>query len=95
MSLTQPVQSAGALSGIGGATLGGPDAPLARRKRANPLSWVLRNPKLVGGLILLVPLALLGVIGPIFVDADLSRPMSSPPAGQFTLTTARRCDAGR
>lgn len=79
MSLTQPVQSAAALSGIGGATLGGPDAPLARRKRSNPFSWVLRNPKLVGGLVLLVPLALLGVIGPIFVDADLSRPMSSPP----------------
>ena len=62
---------------------------LHRAKAAG--SYILRNPKLLLGLILLGSLLLLAVVGPLFVDVDKARPISvptrQPPSVEFPLGT--------
>lgn len=62
---------------------------LHRAKAAG--SYILRNPKLLLGLILLASLLLLAVLGPLFVDIEKARPISvptrQPPSAEFPLGT--------
>lgn len=54
-------------------------------------SYILRNPKLLLGLILLGSLLLLAVAGPLFVDVEKARPISVPtnqaPSAEYPLGT--------
>lgn len=55
------------------------------------ISYILRTPKLLLGLILLLSLLLLGLVGPYFVDVDKARPISvptrKPPSAEYLLGT--------
>ncbi|MCY3831812.1 MAG: ABC transporter permease [Chloroflexi bacterium] len=55
------------------------------------ISYILRTPKLLLGLILLLSLLLLGLLGPYFVDVDKARPISvptrKPPSAEHPLGT--------
>ncbi|MCY4466718.1 MAG: ABC transporter permease [Chloroflexi bacterium] len=62
---------------------------LRRGKAAG--SYILRNPKLLLGLVLLTSLLLLGLLGPAFVDVEKARPISvkpsQPPSAEYPLGT--------
>ena len=53
--------------------------------------YILRNPKLLLGLVLLGSLLALGLLGPLFVDTEKARPISVPtnqsPSAEFPLGT--------
>jgi len=55
------------------------------------ISYILRTPKLLLGLILLLSLLLLSLVGPYFVDVDKARPISvptrKPPSAEHPLGT--------
>ncbi len=42
--------------------------------------YLKRNPKLIAGLIMFSALLLFGLLGPLFIDRDLARPMSAMPS---------------
>ena len=62
---------------------------LRRGKAAG--KYILRNPKLLLGLVLLGSLLALGLLGPLFVDTEKARPISVPtnqsPSAEFPLGT--------
>lgn len=62
---------------------------LRRGKAAG--SYILRNPKLLLGLVLLASLLFLGLLGPQFVDVEKARPISvkpsQPPSAEYPLGT--------
>lgn len=57
------------------------DAATSRiRRRFGIATYLKRNPKLVAGLILFSILLLFSLLGPLFVDRELARPMSAMPS---------------
>ena len=62
---------------------------LRRGKAAG--SYILRTPKLLLGLVMLLSLLLLGLVGPLFVDVEKARPISvpprKPPSAEYPLGT--------
>ena len=63
---------------------------LIRRGKA-VVSYILRTPKLLLGLVMLGSLLLLGLVGPLFVDVEKARPISvptrKPPSAEYPLGT--------
>ena len=60
-------------------------------RRGNALSYLRRNPNLLGGLLLLALLLSIGWIGPLFVDTANAQPLSAmpdrPPSREYPLGT--------
>ncbi len=75
-----------------GAALDVPDAGARRLpgRRNEVLYFALRNPKVVGAGVVIIGLALLGLVGPLFADHgpnDYAGPTMQPPSGEFWFGT--------
>ena len=61
------------------------------RRSLAALAYVLRTPKLLLGLFLLLSLLLVGLVGPVLVDIEKARPISvptnQPPSAEYPLGT--------
>ena len=61
------------------------------RHSLTAISYILRTPKLLVGLLLLVSLMLMGLVGPILIDVEKARPISvppnKPPSAEYPLGT--------
>jgi peptide/nickel transport system permease protein len=52
----------------------------AVRRNLGVWTYLKRNPKLVAGLVMFSALVLFSLLGPLFIDKELARPMSAMPA---------------
>ncbi len=56
------------------------DAGTSGRRQLGLWRYLKRNPKLLSGLVLFLLLVGFGVLGPLFIDTELARPMSARPS---------------
>ena len=76
---------------VGQAAPAADTAQVSRRRQLGIAGYLKRNPKLVAGLIMFSMLLLFSLLGPLFIDRELARPLSAlpsqPPSSTYPFGT--------